>query len=123
MQDGVERTSAELVTVVRQLLDHREPVNRFVHRVVQDMKPDQPGIEEAVVHPAVPMTQTSPNIVPCSKKSSDGDGHIDIRARFTIMKFNIALPAPADNRKKGGTNQTGGAGVIYLLGRLEQLKN
>jgi len=45
VEQGIEGSRTDAVTVVRELLHHREAEDRFVRCVEQDVDPDEPGKE------------------------------------------------------------------------------
>jgi len=49
VKDGIKRTRAQLVAMPPQLFDHCETENRLLHRMVQDMQPDQAGVKVAII--------------------------------------------------------------------------
>lgn len=49
MQDRIEGARAHLVAVPSQLLDHRKPVDRLMRRMVQNVQPDQAGVEKSII--------------------------------------------------------------------------
>jgi hypothetical protein len=50
MKDRIERSCAQPITVPAQLVDHRLAEDRPFGRVMQDVQPDQPGVEVAINH-------------------------------------------------------------------------
>jgi hypothetical protein len=45
VQDRVERTRSDAVTVAAQLFDHFQPENRFLCGVIKNVQPDEPAVE------------------------------------------------------------------------------
>ena len=50
VENGVERPGAQLIAVMRQLLDNPEAVDRLLGGVVEDMQPDESRIKILFVH-------------------------------------------------------------------------
>ena len=49
VQDRIQSASTQFVAVSSQFLDHCQPINRLLHRMMQNMQPDQASVEEPII--------------------------------------------------------------------------
>ena len=49
MQEGIQRASAQFIAMPAQFLDHSQAINRLLHGMVQDVKPDEAGVQFAMI--------------------------------------------------------------------------